>query len=130
MIAGDGIGKEVIPQAVSVIEAAGAAVEATAFDWGADRYLADNVTVPPDGFAMLAAGFDAILVGAFGDPRVSSNIHAKEILRMRMVINELLVKHCGQPTEKVERDCERDFIMSAQQAKEYGLIDEIIFKHR
>ena len=80
MIAGDGIGKEVIPQAVSVIEAAGAAVEATAFDWGADRYLADNVTVPPDGFAMLAAGFDAILVGAFGDPRVPSNIHAKEIL--------------------------------------------------
>jgi ATP-dependent Clp protease protease subunit len=49
---------------------------------------------------------------------------------MRQVINELLVKHCGQPTEKVERDCERDFIMSAQQAKEYGLIDEIIFKHR
>jgi 3-isopropylmalate dehydrogenase len=80
VIAGDGIGKEVIPQAVSVIEAAGAAVEATAFDWGADRYLADNVTVPPDGFAMLAAGFDAILVGAFGDPRVPSNIHAKEIL--------------------------------------------------
>jgi ATP-dependent Clp protease, protease subunit len=58
------------------------------------------------------------------------DIHAKEILRMRMVINELLVKHSGQASDKVERDCERDFIMSAQQAKEYGLIDEIIFKHR
>jgi 3-isopropylmalate dehydrogenase len=80
VIAGDGIGKEVIPQAVSVMEAAGAAVEMTAFDWGADRYLADNVTVPPDGFAMLAERFDAILVGAFGDPRVPSNVHAKEIL--------------------------------------------------
>src|ERR1700675_4070182 len=80
VIAGDGIGKEVIPQAVKVIEAVGAAVELTSFDWGADRYLADRTTVPPDGFAMLDRDFDAILVGAFGDPRVPSNIHAKEIL--------------------------------------------------
>jgi len=80
VIPGDGIGKEVIPQAVKVMEAAGAAVEITLFDWGADRYLADKITVPPDGFAMLARDFDAILVGAFGDPRVPSNIHAKEIL--------------------------------------------------
>jgi 3-isopropylmalate dehydrogenase len=80
VIAGDGIGEEVIPQAVKVIEAAGAAIELTSFDWGADRYLADKVTVPPDGFATLARDFDAILVGAFGDPRVPSNIHAKEIL--------------------------------------------------
>ncbi len=80
VIPGDGIGKEVIPQAVKVIQAAGAAVELTSFDWGADRYLADKVTVPPDGFATLARDFDAILVGAFGDPRVPSNIHAREIL--------------------------------------------------
>jgi len=80
VIAGDGIGKEVIPQAVRAIEASGAAVESTEFDWGADRYLRDQTTVPPDGFAMLARDFDAILVGAFGDPRVKSNIHAKEIL--------------------------------------------------
>src|ERR1700687_4822401 len=80
VIAGDGIGKEVIPQAVKVVEAAGAAVELTSFDWGADRYLADKVTVPPDGFSTLGRDFDAILVGAFGDPRVPSNIHAKEIL--------------------------------------------------
>jgi 3-isopropylmalate dehydrogenase len=62
------------------MEAAGAAVDLTSFDWGADRYLADKVTVPADGFAILARDFDAILVGAFGDPRVPSNIHAKEIL--------------------------------------------------
>src|ERR1700726_3910120 len=80
VIPGDGIGKEVIPQAVKVIKAVGAAVELSSFDWGADRYLADRVTVPTDGFAILARDFDAILVGAFGDPRVPTNIHAKEIL--------------------------------------------------
>lgn len=80
VIPGDGIGKEVIPQAVNVVTACGADVETTYFDWGADRYLADGVTVPPDGFAMLGREFDAILVGAFGDPRVKTNIHAKEIL--------------------------------------------------
>src|SRR5438270_1517082 len=80
VIPGDGIGKEVIPQAVHVMQAAGAAVEMTEFDWGADRYLRDQTTVPTDGFTMLARDFDAILVGAFGDPRVKTNIHAKEIL--------------------------------------------------
>jgi 3-isopropylmalate dehydrogenase len=80
VIPGDGIGKEVIPEAVKVIVASGADVELGHFDWGADRFLADGVTVPPDGFAMLDRDFDAILVGAFGDPRVASNIHAKEIL--------------------------------------------------
>ncbi len=58
------------------------------------------------------------------------DIHAKEILRMRSVINKLLAHHSGQPIEKIEQDVERDFIMTAKQAKEYGLIDEIIQKHR
>jgi 3-isopropylmalate dehydrogenase len=80
VIPGDGIGKEVIPHAVKVIQASRADVELTDFDWGADRYLRDQVTVPPDGFTMLGRDFDAILVGAFGDPRVKTNIHAKEIL--------------------------------------------------
>ncbi len=80
VIPGDGIGKEVVPQAVKVIEATKAPVELTYLDWGADRYLRDGCTVPPDGFEMLGRDFDAILVGAFGDPRVPSNIHAKEIL--------------------------------------------------
>ncbi len=78
--AGDGIGKEVTAEAVKVVEASGAAVEFTSFDWSAERYLKDGTTIPSDGFAMLARDFDAILVGAFGDPRVLSNIHAKEIL--------------------------------------------------
>ncbi len=87
VIPGDGISKEVIPQAVNVIQATGAAVELTEFDWGADRYLRDRTTVPADGFSMLDRDFDAILVGAFGDPRVPTNVHAKQILlgmRFRM----------------------------------------------
>jgi len=80
VIAGDGIGLEVIPQAVRVMLAAGAPIETTEFDWSASRYLADGVTVPPDGFAILERQFDAILAGAFGDPRVPTNLHAKEIL--------------------------------------------------
>lgn len=58
------------------------------------------------------------------------DIHAKEILRMRTVINQLLAEHTGKSLEKVEKDVERDFIMSSEQAKEYGIIDEIISKHR
>ena len=80
VVAGDGIGKEVIPNAIEVVKASGAPVEFTHFDWGADRHLADGTTIPPDGFQMLARDFDAIFVGALGDPRVPSNIHAKEIL--------------------------------------------------
>ncbi len=80
VVAGDGIGQEVIPRAIQVLEASGADVEIQQFDWGATRYLTDGVSVPPDGFAMLGREFDAILVGAFGDPRVPCNIHAKEIL--------------------------------------------------
>src|SRR5579864_6553503 len=80
VVPGDGIGKEVIPAALKVVEATGAAVEFTNFDWSADRYLLDGTTMPAGGFDMLARDFDAIFVGALGDPRVPSNIHAKEIL--------------------------------------------------
>jgi 3-isopropylmalate dehydrogenase len=80
VIPGDGIGQEVITQALKVIRASGAAIGMSEFDWGADRYLRDGMTVPPDGFAMLGRDFDAIFAGAFGDPRVATNIHAKEIL--------------------------------------------------
>ena len=80
VIPGDGVGREVIPQALKVLAATGADLELSDFDWGADRYLADGTSVPADGFPMLGRDFDAILCGAFGDPRVSSNIHAKEIL--------------------------------------------------
>ncbi|RJX18634.1 MAG: ATP-dependent Clp endopeptidase proteolytic subunit ClpP [Ammonifex sp.] len=53
-------------------------------------------------------------------------IHAKEILRARSILNDLLSKHTAQPVEKIRQDTERDFFMSAQQAKEYGVVDEVI----
>src|SRR5260370_41321066 len=80
VVPGDGIGKEVIAAAVQVIQAAKAPVEMTQFDWSADRYLKGGTTVPADGFAMLGRDFEAILLGALGDPRVPTNIHANEIL--------------------------------------------------
>lgn len=54
------------------------------------------------------------------------SIQAKEILRLRDTINEILVKHTGQPLEKVQKDTDRDFFMSADEAKAYGIIDEVI----
>ena len=80
VVPGDGIGKEVVAQAVNVVKATGAPIEITEFDWSADRYLRDGTTIPADGFAMLTRDFDAVFVGALGDPRVPSNIHAKDIL--------------------------------------------------
>lgn len=53
-------------------------------------------------------------------------IHAKEILRTREVLNGILSRHSGQPIERVEQDTERDFFMTPEQAKDYGLIDDII----
>ena len=58
------------------------------------------------------------------------DIHAREILRMREIMNQLVAKHTGQKLEKVEKDVERDFIMNAAQAKDYGIVDDIIFKHK
>lgn len=54
------------------------------------------------------------------------SIHAKEILKMRDKINELLAHHTAQPLDKIQRDTDRDYFMSAEEAKEYGLIDEVI----
>lgn len=56
------------------------------------------------------------------------DIQAKEILRVREEVNEILAKHTGQPLDKVARDTERDYFMTAQQAIEYGLIDQILEK--
>ena len=57
------------------------------------------------------------------------DIHAREILRMRETTNQILAKHTGQKIEKIERDVERDYIMNAEQARDYGIIDLIIEKH-
>ncbi len=56
------------------------------------------------------------------------DIHAREILRMRENLNAILASHTKRPVERIERDVERDFILEADQAKEYGIIDEIITK--
>ena len=56
------------------------------------------------------------------------SIQAREILRLKEKINEALVKHTGQPLEKIVRDSDRDYFMSAHEAKEYGLVDEVIEK--
>jgi len=57
---------------------------------------------------------------------VDIEIQAKEILRYRQLLDEILSTHTGQPIEKVKHDTDRDFIMTAEQAKDYGLIDEVI----
>ena len=69
-------------------------------------------------------------MGGLSGQATDIDIHAREILRMREITNQLLSKHSGQKLEKVEKDVERDFIMNAQQAKEYGIIDDIIYKTR
>jgi ATP-dependent Clp protease protease subunit len=56
------------------------------------------------------------------------DIHAKEILRIRTILNKILASHANQPLEKIEKDVERDYIMTAAAAKEYGIIDEVISK--
>jgi ATP-dependent Clp protease protease subunit len=68
-------------------------------------------------------------MGGLSGQATDIDIQAREILRMRAITNEILAQHTGQPLDRVERDVERDFIMNAQQAKDYGLVDEIILKH-
>ena len=84
VIPGDGIGPEVIAEAVKVLNAVvskrGKKLALTNFDWGADRYLRDGTTLPADAPEMFRRNFDAILFGALGDPRVPSNQHAADIL--------------------------------------------------
>jgi ATP-dependent Clp protease protease subunit len=69
-------------------------------------------------------------MGGLSGQATDIDIHAREILRIRASLNEIMAKHTGQPVEKIEHDVERDFWMSAQQAREYGILDEIIFKHK
>jgi 3-isopropylmalate dehydrogenase len=84
VVPGDGIGPEVIDEAVGVLERVrethGARFELKHFDWGAEKFLKEGVTLPDGALEMLAREFDAVLSGAFGDPRVPSNQHAEDIL--------------------------------------------------
>jgi 3-isopropylmalate dehydrogenase len=84
VIPGDGIGPEVIREAVRVLERVhethGVDLQLRHFDWGAEKYLREEVSLPTGALEMLAGEFEAILAGAFGDPRVPSNQHAEDIL--------------------------------------------------
>lgn len=92
VIPGDGIGKEVTPEAIKAVRAvlnrfeggssssARRQIEFVEFDWGADKFLREGVTLPAGAVEMLSSEFDAILFGALGDPRVPSNQHAADIL--------------------------------------------------
>jgi len=84
VIPGDGIGPEVIKEAVETIQLAAEIFHIdlvlTHFDWGAEKYLATSVSLPAGALEMLANEYDAILSGAFGDPRIPDNKHAGDIL--------------------------------------------------
>jgi len=97
VVPGDGIGVEVIREACAVLEAAAVAagkrIVLTPFDWSADAYLKTGVSMPKDGLKMLAENFDAILLGAMGDPRVPDNRHAVDILLGMRFGLDLYVNH-------------------------------------
>jgi ATP-dependent Clp protease protease subunit len=67
-------------------------------------------------------------LGGFQGQATDIDIHAREILRTRDKLNELLVKHTGQGMDRIKQDTERDYFMSAIEAKEYGLIDEVLIQ--
>lgn len=97
VVPGDGIGTEVIEQGIRVLQHVAPDWTFEHFDLGADRYLRDGVTLPDDVFARWRDEFDAIYLGALGDPRVKSNVHAKDILlgsrfRLDLYINQRPIK--------------------------------------
>ena len=69
-------------------------------------------------------------LGGFQGQATDIDIHAREILRMREELNDILAKHTGQPLDRLQVDTERDFFMTGEQAKEYGIIDEVVEQKR
>jgi len=67
-------------------------------------------------------------VRGIGGQATDVELHAREILHTRQVLNEILSKHTGQPVEKIKEDTERDYYLSAEEAAEYGIIDKVITK--
>jgi 3-isopropylmalate dehydrogenase len=80
VLPGDGIGHEVLEQGLRVLAAVAPDATYEHFDLGAERYLRDGTTMPDDVLARFRDEFDAVYLGALGDPRVPSNVHAKDIL--------------------------------------------------
>ena len=68
------------------------------------------------------------LMSGLGGQASDIDIHAREILRMRSRLNDMLVQHTGRELSRIEEDTERDYIMTADQSREYGIIDEVIRK--
>ena len=69
------------------------------------------------------------LAGGFEGQAADIEIHAREVIQVRKTLDEILATHTGQPVEKVSKDTDRDYFMTAQEAKEYGIIDDVI-SHR
>jgi ATP-dependent Clp protease protease subunit len=69
-------------------------------------------------------------IGGVQGQAIDIKIHADEIMRIRKILNEILAKHTGQPLNKIEKDTDRSFFMSPEEAKEYGLIDEVIVSRK
>ncbi len=65
-------------------------------------------------------------IGGFYGQATDVEIHAKEILKMKGILNNILANHTGQPFDKIQTDTDRDFFMSGQEAKDYGIVDEVI----
>lgn len=69
-------------------------------------------------------------MGGFQGQATDVEIHAREILRLREELNRILVEHTGRSNEQIEQDTDRDFFMSGEEAKDYGLVDEVIARHK
>jgi ATP-dependent Clp protease protease subunit len=67
-----------------------------------------------------------LISGGIGGQATDIDIHAREILHTREVINDIIALHTGQPLERIQRDTERDYYMSAEAAKEYGIVDQVL----
>ncbi len=67
-------------------------------------------------------------IGGFQGQATDVDIHAREILRLRQRLNDILASHSGQPLKKIQEDTERDFFMSGEEAREYGLVDKVIIR--
>lgn len=118
VVPGDGIGPEVVREALRALDALGVDGAITEFPWGAEHFLATGETLPAGAFEHLARDFDAVLAGAFGDPRVPDGRHADEILlgmrrRLDLYLNVRPVKalHDSVVPLKRARAADVDFVI-------------------
>jgi 3-isopropylmalate dehydrogenase len=130
VIPGDGIGKEVTPEALKVLKAVCGrnkrAIEFAEFDWGADKFLRENISLPDSAVEMLRDEFDAILFGALGDPRVPSNQHAADILlglrfKLDLYVNARPVELLHQRLTPLQGRTEKDIRLMVFRENTEGL---------